>query len=305
MRRRHWLPMLGALVAAGLLWRCFVTVDETEFVLVTAFGKPLATLTEAGLHGKWPHRSVIRFDRRLRIYDPKPSEFLTSDPKNILLDVYVCWRIRDPLLFLQRVTDPAGAELRLHDIVWAETAAEIGRRPLSDLVTIEAEELKLPEIVAAVRERCAARLEDTCGIELVDIRVKRLTLPEQNKRSVFSRMRAERDRIARLYRAEGDEEAQKIRADADRQRAELLAAARADAERLRGKAEQETIGIYANAHGTETEFYRFLRSLEAYERILGERTTLVLATDSDLFRYLKQPGPPAAAGSAENEGPKR
>jgi len=285
--RRHLL--LSAAIVAILVWRSVVALDQSEFGIVTEFGRHVATLREPGLHFKLPYQSVLRFDRRLQLYNPRPSEFLTKDPKNILLDVYACWRISDPLIFLQRATDTAGAEARLHDIVWAELAAEVGTRPLSDLVSEKPNEMVSDKVMAAVLGRCHERVLSGLGVELVDVRLKRLNLPEQNKQSVFDRMRAERDRIARQYRAEGEEEALKICAEADRQKAELLAEAEKDAELKRGEAARKAIEVYAAAHGKDPEFFQFLRSLEAYKKLLNEKTTLVLSSDSELFRYLTDP----------------
>ncbi len=282
------------LVAAGavlalLVWRSLYALDQSEFGVVTEFGRHVATVREPGIHVKLPYQSVLRFDRRLQLYNPRPSEFLTKDPKNILLDIYVCWRVDDPLVFLQRATDKAGAEARLHDVVWAELAAEVGTRPLSDLVSDKPGEMVAPKILADVLGRCRERALPGLGVEVVDVRLKRLNLPEQNKQSVFDRMRAERDRIARQYRAEGEEEALKIRADADRQKAQVLADAQKEAELKRGEAARKAIEIYAAAHGRDPEFFRFLRSLEAYRKLLNEKTTLVLSSDSELFRYLTDP----------------
>lgn len=292
-RKRKLLMCAFIAVVAALVWRSFVTVDESELVLVTQFGECVQRIDTPGLHPIWPHRSVRRFDRRHQIYDPLPSEFLTSDPKNILLDIYVCWRILDPLLFLQSVTDQAGAEVRIHDIVWSEVYAEIGRRPLVHLVSDTAEDTQPAQIMDKVRENCSERIRTSFGVELVDVRLKRINLPEQNKQSVFDRMREERNVIARRYRAEGEEEAARIRADADRERSQLVADAERDAELCRGEAAKEAIRIYAAAHGKAPDFYQFLRSLDAYGNILDERATLVLAADSELFRYLADPWPDA------------
>ncbi len=310
MRPGKKIPLAMAAIAAILAWRSFVALDQSQYGIVTEFGRYVATLREPGLHLKWPYQSVLRFDRRLRLYNPRPSEFLTKDPKNILLDVYVCWRVDDPLVFLQRATDAAGAEARLHDIVWAELAAEVGTRPLSDLVSDKPNEMVAPTIMAGVLGRCRERARPGLGVEIVDVRLRRLNLPEQNKQSVFDRMRAERDRIARQYRAEGEEEAIKIRADADRQKAQLLADAQKEAELKRGEAARKAIEIYAAAHGKDPEFFQFLRSLEAYKKLLNEKTTMVLSSDSELFRYLTDPSarsldrggagamPPAGGGAA-------
>ncbi|NOY82494.1 MAG: protease modulator HflC [Kiritimatiellaeota bacterium] len=285
---RHTVRALVLLaLGAVLAWRCLVAVDETQFAIVTQFGRYLETLEQAGPHLILPWQSVRRFDRRLQLYDPRGSEFLTSDPKNILLDVYVCWRITDPLRFLQRLTDRTGAEARLHDIVWSDLAAEVGRHPLSDLISDKPGEMKSAELMRKVRADVMARVEaGDFGIEVVDVRLKRVNFPRQNKQSVFDRMRAERDRIARLYRAQGEEEALKIRADADFEKSRLLAEAERDAELKRGEAEKEAIRIYTAAHARDPEFYRFLRYLEVYRNVLTEKTTLVLSADSEIFRYL-------------------
>lgn len=286
-RRLYWLALAALCVTVA--WRSLVVVDQTEFVLVTEFGRHVATLRHPGLHLIWPQRSVRRFDNRLQIYNPRPSEFLTQDPKNVLLDVTVCWRIADPLRFLQRVTDKAGAEVRLHDVVWGELSAEIGRRPLCQLVSDQPGEVAVQEIMDGVLERCHRRIGDGYGFEIVDVRLKRISLPVQNRQSVFDRMRAERERIARQYRAEGEEQALQIRADADAEKTRLLAEARAEAERIRAQASREAIRIYAEAHVKDPEFFRFLRSLDAYRKILGEKSTLVLSADSELLRYLSTP----------------
>lgn len=289
---------LLAVIVAALVWRSFVALDQAEYGIITEFGRHVTTLREPGLHLKWPYQSILRFDRRLQLYNPRPSEFLTKDPKNVLLDVYACWRIDDPLIFLQRAGDRAGAEARLHDIVWAELAAEVGTRPLSDLVSEKPEEMVSDKVMAAVLEKCQGRARSGLGVELVDVRLKRLNLPEQNKQSVFDRMRAERDRIARQYRAEGEEEALKIRADADRQKAELLAEAEKEAELKRGEAARKAIELYSAAHGKDPEFFQFLRSLEAYKQLLNEKTTVILSSDSELFHYLTDPSSRASQPGA-------
>lgn len=289
-RQRHgigWAVLV--MVCLALAWRSLVVVDQTQFVLVTEFGRHVATWRRPGLRVIWPHQSVRRFDNRLQIYNPRPSEFLTQDPKNVLLDVMVCWRIADPLRFLQRVTDKAGAEVRLHDVVWGELSAEIGRRPLAQMVSDQPGEVATQEIMDSVLEHCQQRIGDSYGFDLVDVRLRRISLPLQNRQSVFERMRAERDRIARQYRAEGEEQALQIRAEADAERTRILAEARAEAEHIRAQATREAIRIYAEAHGKDPELFRFLRALDAYRKILGEKSTVVLSSDSELLRYLASP----------------
>ena len=311
MRLRFLLLMLLVIIAiAG--YRCLLFVDETEMVIVTQFGRPvnayrlvgldfsrerpwvLGTWEEyaprdSGLHFKMPWQSAIRIDRRLQIYDPRPSEFLAAEKKNVDLDVYVCWRVEDPHRFLETVNDQLGAEARLHDIVWSQLAATVGRHPIEALVSNDADKHQLDTIQQTVTQACAEQAAKAYGIAIVDVRLKRIGVPAQVRESVFQRMRAERARIARQYRAEGDKEAQKIRAAADKEKTIKLAQADADAQKIRGKAEAEATRTYADAHGTDPEFYELMRTLEAYRKFLDDQTTVLLSGDSDLLKFLTRP----------------
>ena len=286
------LQIAGAAVLGALLvWSAFVVVSETEMVILTRFGKPTRVLREAGLYAKWPIDRAMRFDKRVAIYNPRPSEFLTRDKKNLVVDSAVAWRIADPLQFLQTVGDQVGAELRLHDVVWAALAAEMGQVALEDLVTVDPEQVKVAAVVAGVREKAAAVSKDRLGIEVVDVQLKRVTFPEQNKQSVFARMRAERDRIAKEYRAQGRELAMGIQAQADKEREVILATAYEQAEKLRGQGDADATRIYGEAYSRDPRFYRFLRTLESYKKVLDENTTIILSSDSELLRLLEKGQP--------------
>src|SRR5215472_14913728 len=279
---------LRAAIAAAVLvlvWRTFFTVQETEFMLITQFGRPLYTVTEAGLHAKWAFQSATAFDRRLRVYNPRPSEFLTRDKKNIVVDSYVAWKIQDPERFLQTVGEPVAAEMRLHDIVWSGLSAALGTHDLDALVSAagKAGTQDLMDRLAELTDRAAL---GQYGINVVDVRIRRLNLPEQNKQSVYARMRAERERIARQYRAEGEEQALAIRADADRQKAEILSEAYKEAEKLRGQGDAESTRIYGQAYSKNPRFYKLLRTLEAYQKVLDDKTTAILSSDSELLKVL-------------------
>jgi modulator of FtsH protease HflC len=286
------LRIAGAIaVGAVLLWTAFVVVPETELVILTRFGKPTRVLRDAGFYVKWPIERAMRFDRRVAVYNPRPSEFLTRDKKNLVVDSAVCWRVADPLQFLETVGDQVGAELRLHDIVWAALAAEIGQVQLDDLVTVDPEHVKVAAVVAGVRDKAASVSRDRLGIEVVDVQLKRVTFPEQNKQSVFARMRAERDRIAKEYRAQGREMAIGIQAQADKEREVILATAYEQAEKLRGQGDAEATRIYGEAYSRDPKFYRFLRTLESYKKVLDEKTTIILSADSELLRLLEKGQP--------------
>ncbi|MGA2132101.1 MAG: protease modulator HflC [Bryobacteraceae bacterium] len=277
----------GAAAALLLLaWLTFFSVRETEFALITQFGKPVRTITSAGLNVKWFFQTVTYFDRRLRVYDPRPSEFLTRDKKNLVIESYVAWRIRDPKRFVETVGDPVSAEMRLHDIVWSGLSASLGTHDLDSIVAPNADgtqaEAFLDQLTGATGSSALAQY----GIDIVDVRIKRLNLPEQNKQSVYARMRAERERIARQYRAEGEEQALHIRADADRQRDEILAAAYKDAEKTRGEGDAASTRIYSEAYSRNPKFYKLTRTLESYKKILDDKTTAILSSDSELLKVL-------------------
>ena len=279
---------VAALIAAGLLlgYLTFFPVKETEFALVTQFGRPVRTITSAGLNVKWPFQNVTYFDRRLRIYNPRPSEFLTRDKKNIVVDNYVAWRIQDPNRFVQTVGDPVAAEMRLHDIIWSGLSAALGTHDLDSLVSVSESKLETGELLdrlAALSDRAAL---EQYGISIIDVRIKRLNLPEQNKQSVYARMRAERERIARQYRAEGEEQALSIRADADRQKEELLSVAYREAEKIRGQGDAGSTRIYGQAYSKNPRLYKLLRTLEAYQKVLDDKTTAILSSDSELLKIL-------------------
>jgi membrane protease subunit HflC len=279
-----------AAIAGGLLlvYLTFYTTRETEFALITQFGRPVRTVVNAGLHVKWPFQSILRFDRRLRVYNPRPSEFLTRDKKNLVIENYVAWRIEDPERFVKSVGDTSSAEMRLHDIIWSGLSAALGTLDLESLVSASADKVQ----VAAMLDRLTTHADLTAleqyGIRVVDVHVKRLNLPEQNKQSVFARMRAERERIAMQYRAEGEEQALVIRANADREKEAILSAAYKDAETIRGEGDAEATRIYGQAYSKNPRFYKLVRTLESYKKVLDDKTTIILNSDSALLKVLTQ-----------------
>ena len=277
--------VIAAVALVAVYLSCFA-VRETEFVLVTQFGSPVRVVTDAGLHFKLPFQSVWRFDRRLRIYNPRPSEFLTQDKKNLLIENYVAWRIADPNKFVQSVGDASAAEMRLHDIIWSGLSASIGNQSIDALIAPSTDKLQTTPMLDSLTDAADRTALSQDGIHIVDVRIKRLNLPEQNKQSVFARMRAERERIAMQYRAEGEEQALSIRADADKQKEEILSAAYKEAERIRGEGDADATRIYGAAYSKNPHFYRLLRTLESYKKTLDDKTTVVLSSDSELLKVL-------------------
>jgi membrane protease subunit HflC len=269
------------LIAIILLTMVF-KVDVTEQVVILQFGKPVRTIQNPGLHWKLPTpiQNAVFFDKRLLEYDVQPAEVLSTDKKTLTVDNYVRWRIVDPLLFLQTLQTIPTAITRLDDIVYSEIRRELGLHNMQEIITDNRE-----QIMDTVTK---ASYESTLpyGIEIVDVRIKRVDLPQENEESIYARMKAERDRKANQYRSEGDEESQKIIATTEKEKTIILADAYKSAEETRGEGEATALGIYAKAYSADVEFYAFLRTLETYKSVIDTSTTLVLPADSKLFELL-------------------
>ena len=260
------------------------TVDETEQAIITQLGKFVRSVTEPGLHFKVPFiQSVHKFEDRVLEYDAAAAKIITEDKKYLLVDNYARWRIVDPLKLYQTVRDEFGAQARLDDIVFSEIREELARHTLTEIVSVNRE-----AIMDDVGRQCDEKAREY-GIEVMDVRIKRADLPGDVTHSVYARMMAERQRIAKKYRSEGEEEAVKIRATTDKERTILLAESYRQAEILKGEGDAEAIKVYAEAFEEDPEFYAFVRTLEAYEKSLRKDTTVVLPADSEFFRYLSPP----------------
>jgi len=293
----------GALALAFLaVSLVYFQVDTTEDAIVTQFGNPVRIINEPGLYAKLPDpvQSVVKISNQLQVYTLPRTEFLSGDKKNIVAEAYATWRVTDALAFVKNVRDLRGADLRLNDIVRSELGAALGQVELGQLVTVDTSNVKLPDTLAAVRERAAARTEPY-GFTVTDVQLKELTFPPANLSSVFQRMRSEREAIARQFRSEGTEQAARIRAEADTEKAAILAAASQDATETRGRADADAVSIYAGAFGKDKEFYQFSRTLESYDKFIDDGTTLILPSDSELLRYLDPRSvlqPPPSTGSS-------
>jgi membrane protease subunit HflC len=285
MSRIRAIVLVGA-AAAVVIVASFFTVDVTETAVVTQFGNPVQVVTEPGLRAKIPFvQQVRRFDARLQVLEPQQSEFLTNDKKNVVVNYFAVWRIADPLVYFRAMPSEAAAKSQLTDVLSSELGASLGSVLFEELISVKVDR-KLQEMVSAIESTVREAARDKYGIEIVDFDVRRLSFPDQNRRSVFERMRAERERIARRFRSEGEEEARKIRAEADREESRILSEAYKQAEILRGEGEAEATRIYAEAIAQDPDFYEFTRTLEAYRKFLDDKTTLILPADSELMRLL-------------------
>lgn len=298
---RTLLLVLAGAALLALLSTSLVVVDETEHVVITQFGRSVAVLSDAGLHWKLPApiQRATRIDKRVLFTEQPPTELLTSDKKNVIVSTFLSWRISDPLKFLTSLRTREAAEARLAALVQSELGSTLGDRPFSSVVPAPRDGGGLQEVEDRVqRASHDAALRDF-GIEVVSFGVTRLGYPAQNLQSVFARMRAERERIARGHRSEGKAAAQKIRAEADRERSAALANAEAEAQRLKGEGEAEAARIYADAYRGHEDFYGFLRTLESYEKVLRDDTTLVLPADSPFLKLLLSRDPGGARAGAD------
>ena len=274
--------LFGLLVLFAL--STIIIVDETEQIVILQFGKPIRTITEPGLNWKFPapFQTSDTFEKRLLEYDVPPEEILSRDKKSLIIDNYVRWKITNPLLFLKTVKAVPTAKTRLDDIVYSELRQELGNHDMVEIIT-ENRELIMNKVTIASNEETSK-----FGIEIIDVRIRRVDLPQENESSIYARMEAERKRQANKFRSEGEEEAQKIRAATDRDKTVILAEAYKQAQKIRGEGEAVALDIYATAFSKDPSFYEFQKTLETYETIIDQKTTLVLPADSKLFKTLAQ-----------------
>jgi len=282
MTTNKLLVGLAALLLVGMM--CVFTVNQTEKAIKFRLGEIVKNDYEPGLHFKLPFiNNIKKFDARIQTMDAKPERFLTAEKKNVIVDSFVKWRIGDVSTFYTNVAgDIDQANLRLDQIIKDAFRSEFSKRNIKQLISTDRSAIR--EILTNNSKAVAAKL----GMEIVDVQVMRIDLPPEVSSSVFRRMEAERERVAREFRSQGSEAAERIRADADRQRVVTLANAFRDAEKLRGEGDATSAEIYAKAYGADTEFFTFYRSLNAYKKTFSSSSIMVLDPDSDYFQYFKK-----------------
>jgi membrane protease subunit HflC len=295
-RRRAALSVLFLLaLAAVTAWACAVIVDETQYVVVTSFGRPVALYGddpgESGLHLKWPWQSSHAIDRRVRVSDLPAREVITQDKKNLETAAYVAWRVADPARFLRAAGTHESAAARLEERIAAALSDAVGTRPLDALASTDATVWKLDELTDAVRDDVSSPALRELGVEVLDVRLRRFNHPVEVRSAVFDLIRSERRRVAASLRAEGEAKYRTLTSQAERERDRILAEADAEAERIRGRGEAEATRLLNAAHARDPKFYEFLRTLETYRALLDDQATVVLSATSPLLRLLTQ-GPP-------------
>jgi len=282
MNRRLLIPVVALLVVLVIVGMSSVfTVHQTENALVLQFGRPIRPVTEPGLQFKLPLvQDVLYFDKRILDLEPPQEEVIAADQKRLVVDSYARYRIADPLQFYQLVSTEANANTRLSSIINSALRRVIGNVPLASVVA---------EKRAAVMQQVRDEVNNQAklwGMDVVDVRIKRADLPNENSEAIYQRMQTERNREAAQFRGEGKREAQKIRANADRQVIEIRAKAQQQSEILRGEGDAQSVAIYADAFNRDKDFFALYWSLDAYRKSLANSdTTLVLSPDSEFFRF--------------------
>jgi membrane protease subunit HflC len=280
--------VVAVLVVLGIIAVSIFTVDQRQNAMVFQLGEVKEVITEPGMHFKWPLIQNVRFfDTRILTLDtPDAERFLTSEKKNVLVDSFVKWRIIDVRqYYISMGGDEARAQNRLAQTINAGLREEFGKRTVNEVVSGERDKI-MEEM--RVKADVDAR---TFGVQVIDVRLKRVDLPQEVSESVYRRMEAERKRVANELRSTGSAEAEKIRADAERQREVILAEAYRDAQRTKGEGDAKSTAIYAQAFGQNPEFYSFYRSLDAYRQAFRSKSdVLVVDPNSEFFKYLKNSG---------------
>ena len=277
-----------------LIYTMFFTVQQTEIALVLQFGNPIRVVETPGLHVKIPLvQDVVLYDRRILDFEPPQEEVIAADQKRLVVDAYARWRIDNPLQFYQTLGTETVARARLGALISASLRRIIGNVALQDVVAD-----KRAQIMEQVRQEVGIQAKPF-GINLVDVRIRRADLPEENSEAVYARMKSERQREAAAFRADGKRQSTTIRADADRQRIQILADSQKQSQILRGQGDAEAIKIYADAYNQDKGFFAFYRSLQAYKDALGgANTTFVLSPQSEFFKYLEA-GPEGLSGTSK------
>ena len=277
---KKFLPIL--LLVFVLSPTFLFVVDETQQAIITELGEYKRTVSKPGLSFKKPFiEKVTKIDNRILSTDAPPGEYLTLDKKRLVVDFIARWKIVDPLVFFKSVNNLFSANSRIEDIVFSEMREELATHNINEVIA-ENRELIMDEVKIGSTER----LKDF-GMELIDVRIKRADLPSEVQRSVFDRMIAERSRISKRYRSEGEEESAKIRAQTDKEREIILAEAYATSEEIKGEGDKIATKIYSDSYSKDPSFYEFFRKLDAYDKIIDGKSIIFLPIDSDLLNLLK------------------
>ena len=287
--KAKFLLLIIVIIVVGLAYYSLFTVNEKEFVVITRFGKPVRTPDKAGLYLKQPGflETVNRIEKRANVFKTQPIQLLLGDKNPLIITCYVCWEIADPLTFLQSLTSSDIVDQKIGDMVNSLLGSTLGDYTIENIINVKPELVKLEEIETRILSESEQKAIEKYGIRIIDVGIRRLAYPQIVTQSVYNRMKAERDKEAKKYLAEGKEEAAKIEAQTDKEVAQIIAEANKESEILKGKGDKEAMTIYAEAYSQDRGFFEFTKSLEACREVLKDKSTLILSTESEIFKYLK------------------
>lgn len=290
MKRNIWLILIVVLVGY-LLATSVVAVKETEIVVISQFGRPVDVVDQAGPAFKLPDpiQTVRRLDKRLQYFKINPAEFGTLDRRNLVLDVFVVWKISNPELFLASVRNNEIAQQRLETLTNAEVGAAIGAKSLDSIFSVSDKGSLVGEAFSQITRAADIVSQKELGIQIVSIKPNRMGFPKQNLLAIYKRMESEWDKLSKQYRAEGQEEAARIRAETDLEVRSIKAKAYSQAQIVKGNSEAEAARLYAESFEANSDYYQFTRSLESYNKILNENSQLILSSENPIFSPLLQP----------------
>jgi len=287
--KAKFLLLIIVIIVVGLAYYSLFTVNEKEFVVITRFGKPVRTPDKAGLYLKQPGflETVNRIEKRANVFKTQPIQLLLGDKNPLIITCYVCWEIADPLTFLQSLTSSDIVDQKIGDMVNSLLGSTLGDYTIENIINVKPELVKLEEIETRILSESEQKAIEKYGIRIIDVGIRRLAYPQIVTQSVYNRMKAERDKEAKKYLAEGKEEAAKIEAQTDKEVAQIIAEANKESEILKGQGDKEAMTIYAEAYSQDRGFFEFTKSLEACREVLKDKSTLILSTESEIFKYLK------------------
>lgn len=287
MNRKRKIFLMAAVFVLVVVFTniIFFIVNEKEEVVITQFGRVVRTISTPGIYIKAPApiQNLLRFSKKLNVFELVPTEILTKDKKNLLINNYVVWRIGDSLKFYRSVRDVKGALLRMEDMIYSQMRNEVGLHSFSEIISSAREEISANLLLKAKAGSAVF------GIDIIDARLKRISFPTQNLRAVYDRMIAERQKMATKYRSEGQEESIKIHAKTDKEKTIILAKSYKNAEKIKGEGDAKALKNYAKVIKKDVEYYDFVRSMETYKKIFKKDTTMVLSSETDFLKYLIRP----------------
>ncbi len=281
----------AAVIIISAAYSSLFIVNEDEYAIITQFGKPVKVIKEAGLNYKLPFffQTINRLDKKTSTFLTQPIQLLLGDQNPLILTNYVSWKITEPLLFFQSINYHNTAVQKLGDMVNSQLGATLGHYTIENIINTDNEKLKLSEIEVLILNETNKKTEKNYGIGIVSVGITRINYPEIVAESVYNRMRSEREKEAKKFRAQGYEEAAKIEAETDREASKIMAEANKQSEILKGEGDRDAMRIYTNAYSKDPELFDFLKSLETYSEILKTKSTVVLSTESEFFKYFNQP----------------